>query len=523
MPENFANRYQTTLASGVTSGATTGTATSVTGVPAVPFRAIISAEGANTDEIVLVTGRSGTTLTWTRAAEAVAGVQVASAHGIGATFTAIVTATGLLSLPGWYDVRVYGAVGDGVADDTAAIVAAIAAVPTPTVSGEVMGGGTVYFPAGTYKVTTTIALRTNVSLVGDGSHGSMLVWAGAAATHMFSATGVYNMTIRDLQLRGTMTGGRVGYGLLLDGAFSNVFRNVTFAYLERGVTLTNNSGDNNFNSCWARLCTVGVLANSLMNHWTGGSFIDCVTGVTNTAYGGLKFANTTFSGTAAVRNIDLAAGGDYSFYSVWFEGSTTSVARLGNGSAGPAGTTFQSCHFHTTGTYNLDLQSGGSKTVVIGCDFDTPAAVLIGATHTRAVFIANFSLIGGTITITDNATDAYVHAVGTANFIDHKTAEIRGGVGANPLVIAGQATSGTGVDFRVKNNVAADTTWVYVTAGGANPIVVLPLHIVAQGMLEHTGTTAGFYSTSPIAKPTGVAVTAAGIHAALVALGLIGA
>ena len=98
MPENFSNRYQTALAAGVTSGAATGTVTSVTGIPAYPFRAIISSEGANTDEIVLVTLVAGTTLTWTRAAEAVAGVQAASAHGIGATFTAIVTATQMTAL-----------------------------------------------------------------------------------------------------------------------------------------------------------------------------------------------------------------------------------------------------------------------------------------------------------------------------------------------------------------------------------------------------------------------------------------
>ena len=35
--------------------------------------------------------------------------------------------------------------------------------------------------------------------------------------------------------------------------------------------------------------------------------------------------------------------------------------------------------------------------------------------------------------------------------------------------------------------------------------------------------TVAFYGTAPIAKQTGVAVTAAGIHAALVALGLIAA
>ena len=43
------------------------------------------------------------------------------------------------------------------------------------------------------------------------------------------------------------------------------------------------------------------------------------------------------------------------------------------------------------------------------------------------------------------------------------------------------------------------------------------------GNLTHTGIGAGFFNTTPILKPTGVAVTAAGIHAALVSLGLIGA
>jgi hypothetical protein len=40
---------------------------------------------------------------------------------------------------------------------------------------------------------------------------------------------------------------------------------------------------------------------------------------------------------------------------------------------------------------------------------------------------------------------------------------------------------------------------------------------------SHLGSSLGFYNTAPIAKPTGVAVTAIGIHAALVSLGLIAA
>ena len=44
-----------------------------------------------------------------------------------------------------------------------------------------------------------------------------------------------------------------------------------------------------------------------------------------------------------------------------------------------------------------------------------------------------------------------------------------------------------------------------------------------DGDLNHDGAKAGFFATAPINKPTGVAVSSAGIHAALVSLGLIAA
>ncbi len=59
-------------------------------------------------------------------------------------------------------VRDFGAVGDGVADDTAAIQAAISAT-NPT------SGGCVYLPSGTYKVTSTINVANQrVTICGDG-------------------------------------------------------------------------------------------------------------------------------------------------------------------------------------------------------------------------------------------------------------------------------------------------------------------------------------------------------------------
>jgi hypothetical protein len=57
----------------------------------------------------------------------------------------------------------------------------------------------------------------------------------------------------------------------------------------------------------------------------------------------------------------------------------------------------------------------------------------------------------------------------------------------------------------------------------ANVTVDAGAWLLVGGPLGHSGSHVGFYGTAPVTKPTGVAVTAAGVHAALVTLGLIAA
>ncbi len=59
------------------------------------------------------------------------------------------------------DVKNFGAVGDGIHDDTAAVQAAF------DEAGR-QGGGTVFFPSGVYKLTRQIDLPLTVSILGDG-------------------------------------------------------------------------------------------------------------------------------------------------------------------------------------------------------------------------------------------------------------------------------------------------------------------------------------------------------------------
>lgn len=98
-----------------------------------------------------------------------------------------------------YDVKKYGAVGDGVTDDTAAIQAAAAAVPA--------SGGTLYFPAGTYIVSPTrqagIAVQTNMRVAGVSGKSVLKIrdhngdW-GALFVQPDGRVPVQNVTFEDL-------------------------------------------------------------------------------------------------------------------------------------------------------------------------------------------------------------------------------------------------------------------------------------------------------------------------------------
>jgi len=97
-----------------------------------------------------------------------------------------------------WNVKAFGAVGNGVADDSAAIAATIAAVPTQ--------GGTVYFPAGVYVVNSSIniASRTDLAFVGQGGRNGTRLQMGTSGVVLLNFTGVCSrIAIRDLWLGAT--------------------------------------------------------------------------------------------------------------------------------------------------------------------------------------------------------------------------------------------------------------------------------------------------------------------------------
>ncbi|HBG05616.1 MAG TPA: hypothetical protein DDY22_08710 [Geobacter sp.] len=92
------------------------------------------------------------------------------------------------------NVKDAGAVGNGVSDDTTAVLKALASI-TPT-------NNTIYFPEGTYKITKSVRLPSNVRLQGSGP-GSRLVMGKSLRNGIFSALDQSNITISGLSFEGT--------------------------------------------------------------------------------------------------------------------------------------------------------------------------------------------------------------------------------------------------------------------------------------------------------------------------------
>jgi hypothetical protein len=125
----------------------------------------------------------------------------------------------------WTDVKANGAKGDGVADDTAAIRKAIAAVAT---------GGVVYFPPGNYRVTDQITIARPVNLAGVG-RGSQ-VYQATDGRNLFAFQRVQAVSVKDLYL-GSVSDEPGTSLLLLEHSHHNRIDNVTMLGGYYGVHL----------------------------------------------------------------------------------------------------------------------------------------------------------------------------------------------------------------------------------------------------------------------------------------------
>jgi len=133
-----------------------------------------------------------------------------------------------------FNVRTYGAVGDDSTDDTSAIQSAITAAN--------VAGGTVFFPAGTYKTTSALTLSVSgVNLEGVGTKSIIKLYSATGNT--VEITGG-NCFVRDLQFNSgtTKTADSV---IELSGVNLVTLQSLTMYGAFNGVLMTGAGGTGN--------------------------------------------------------------------------------------------------------------------------------------------------------------------------------------------------------------------------------------------------------------------------------------
>lgn len=248
-----------------------------------------------------------------------------------------------------YNVKhpTYGAVGNGVTDDYAAIQAAITAAPAYA---------TVELPPGTYKCSAGFTITTPVVI--KGGPGVKLDFTAAAGTaftwncgEIISGTYVYGYGLRDLVMSGPGSG-TASTGLLLggtNGAHGFRAENIQVQNFGLGLTFGNNSFLWTFSQCLFRANGQQVLFNATTNSGENCRFIGCT------------FSN---SGTVAdAVQLPVSSTFQVRFIGCSFDNAQLSIA---------TGTLLcDACHFENpghAGDYRM-LSCTGGDTKLSNCTF----------------------------------------------------------------------------------------------------------------------------------------------------------
>lgn len=223
----------------------------------------------------------------------------------------------------------YNAVGDGITDDTAAIQAAITAV------GEA-GGGQVFLPAGTYKLSAQLSVPYDgVSIVGVNRTASLLQQTTASAP-IISVDKKY-FTAKDLGFSYTSTPTEGAYGILIGGVNSGfaILENLWIWQANIGIALITTNGINMQNIDMRDTETNCIYIEDTIDVRLNGFAFDC--------------GNQTRNSLGAIRLIDLVealtiSDGDIinGAYSLTTDASSYTIRTR------PAGNKFTSVWFDTS-------------------------------------------------------------------------------------------------------------------------------------------------------------------------------
>lgn len=181
-----------------------------------------------------------------------------------------------MSTPNLFDIKSYGAIGDGITNDTEAMVKAIAAIPAT--------GGRLFFPSGVYSIKPTPALQKRLSipeyvhLVFD--QGARLEPSGIAvfiqgpvtchpSQHVFGGTGFNEPVTKSSEAHPdvTVSGSAFGnYKFVVQIESGGALGTATFKYAVDG------GGDNSFSPPQTTAASVPLPQVGLTLHFQPGNY-----------------------------------------------------------------------------------------------------------------------------------------------------------------------------------------------------------------------------------------------------------
>jgi hypothetical protein len=295
------------------------------------------------------------------------------------------------------NVKDFGAVGDGVTDDTAAIQAAI------TYANGL--GGTVYFPAATYKTTQTLVIDNTLDtlnyrktcLIGD-SPSSVRIRGAAGNFDMIAILGGTgagahsHQVIRGLFLqKDDLLGALIVmdnvafisfedmafeaglYGIYGTDVLSSVFYNCNIRFSNYGVRFEYNN--------FSRPNAITFVGSSISNHYNYGLLL--VGGATFNMFGGsiegngiggadvnkygAHFVNSGVEGAVSANFSGVYFEGNKGTADIWFANSVDSVA------ASISGCSFNRINSTDYTTHNIYIETAGAGinqvANISGCGF----------------------------------------------------------------------------------------------------------------------------------------------------------
>lgn len=319
-----------------------------------------------------------------------------------------------------YNVRNYGANPKDGTEDSTAIQKAID-------DASLHGGGTVYIPAGTYRIANTLNLKAKVSLRGDGMWTTTLSWVGGKDSAIINTANeaLWGVTIENLFFTGSAKNNTVGIlgGSTLKNYNSAIgsFKNLCFSGLYCGILGNAEPAgvgifDCYFENIFCSNCTYGIHLYGSGNTIVHPRIATCEYGLT------LDYLNgESFDGVHVIGGIFASNGTDIyvpnqsgtrpcNFVGTWFENAKHGILTISKPLTRIMNMTFRDCMLNSAADqkndFMFDARNAYGVVTLDSCTIVNNAGILAPTQKNSRLAITNLQAYDATGVYVLNDTDS---------------------------------------------------------------------------------------------------------------------